>query len=137
MLAAIEALEPLAPLHQPQSIRLIKAIQHLRPNLPQTASFDTAFHRSQSDLVRRFALPRALFDEGVKRYGFHGLQIHCGAARADRAGDCQRPSRRGASGQRRETVCSSRRYQPRHQHGLLDVGRHSDGDPLAPLIPAP
>ncbi len=72
-LAAIEALVPLAPLHQPQSVRLIKAIRHLRPDLPQVASFDTAYHRSQSDLVRRFALPRSLFDEGIKRYGFHGL----------------------------------------------------------------
>jgi len=80
-LAAIEALGPLAPLHQPQSVRLIKAIAHLRPNLPQIASFDTAFHRSQSDLVRRFALPRALFEEGVKRYGFHGLSYKYIAAR--------------------------------------------------------
>ena len=74
-LTMIEALVPLAPLHQPQSIRLIHAIRHLRPGLPQVASFDTAFHRSQSDLVRRFALPRALFDEGIKRYGFHGLSF--------------------------------------------------------------
>ncbi|CAN5695930.1 acetate/propionate family kinase [soil metagenome] len=72
-LTAIEALSPLAPLHQPQSLRLIRAIQKLRPDLPQSASFDTAFHRTQSDLVRRFALPRALFDQGIKRYGFHGL----------------------------------------------------------------
>lgn len=72
-LAAIEALVPLAPLHQPNSLRLIRAVRHLRPALPQTASFDTAFHAGQSDLVRRFALPRALFDEGIKRYGFHGL----------------------------------------------------------------
>ena len=72
-LAGIEALVPLAPLHQPQSLLLIRAVRHLRPDMPQVASFDTAFHRSQSDLVRRFALPRALFDEGVKRYGFHGL----------------------------------------------------------------
>ena len=72
-LAAIEALIPLAPLHQPQSVRLIRAVRHLRPNLPQVACFDTAFHRSQSDLVRRFALPRAFFDDGIKRYGFHGL----------------------------------------------------------------
>jgi acetate kinase len=80
-LAAIEALVPLAPLHQPQSVRLIKAIRHLRPGLPQVASFDTAFHRSQSDLVRRFALPRRLFDEGVKRYGFHGLSYKSIAAK--------------------------------------------------------
>lgn len=72
-LREIEALVPMAPLHQPQSARLIKAIRHMHPDLPQVASFDTAFHRSQSDLVRRFALPRALFDEGIKRYGFHGL----------------------------------------------------------------
>ncbi|MEP6840397.1 MAG: acetate/propionate family kinase, partial [Bradyrhizobium sp.] len=72
-LTAIEALVPLAPLHQPQSVRLIKAVSRLRPGLPQIASFDTAFHRTQTDLVRRFALPRALFDQGIKRYGFHGL----------------------------------------------------------------
>ncbi len=72
-LGAIVALTPLAPLHQPQSIHLIQAIKRLRPETVQIASFDTAFHRSQSDLVRRFALPRRLFDEGVKRYGFHGL----------------------------------------------------------------
>lgn len=85
VLAAIEALVPLAPLHQPQSVRLIKAIRHLRPGLPQIASFDTAFHRSQSDLVRRFALPRALFDEGVKRYGFHGLSYKYIARRLQHA----------------------------------------------------
>jgi acetate kinase len=72
-LAAIVELIPLAPLHQPQSVRLIRALRHLRPDLAQSASFDTAFHRTQTDLVRRFALPRRLFDSGVKRYGFHGL----------------------------------------------------------------
>ena len=72
-LAAIVELTPLAPLHQPQSVRLIRAIRHLRPHLVQSASFDTAFHRTQTDLVRRFALPRRFFNNGVKRYGFHGL----------------------------------------------------------------
>lgn len=72
-LAAITALVPLAPLHQPHSVRLIKAIRQTRPGLMQTASFDTAFHRSQPDLVRRFAIPRRFFDQGIKRYGFHGL----------------------------------------------------------------
>ncbi|NKN38327.1 acetate/propionate family kinase [Agrobacterium sp. a22-2] len=72
-IAAIEALTPLAPLHQPQNVRLITAIRDLRPNLPQTASFDTAFHRTQSPIVQRFAIPRQYFDQGIKRYGFHGL----------------------------------------------------------------
>lgn len=83
-LAAIEAMVPLAPLHQPWSVRLIRAVNLLRPGLPQVASFDTAFHRSQLDLVRRFALPRALFDEGVKRYGFHGLSFKFVAAELER-----------------------------------------------------
>lgn len=72
-IAAIEALVPLAPLHQPQSVRLIRAIRELRPHLLQSASFDTAFHRGQADFVQRFAISRRFFDEGIKRYGFHGL----------------------------------------------------------------
>jgi acetate kinase len=70
---AIDALTPLAPLHQPQALRFIRALRHLKPHLAQTASFDTAFHATQDDLVRRFAIPRALHDAGIKRYGFHGL----------------------------------------------------------------
>lgn len=72
-LASIEALTTLAPLHQPQGLRLIRAVRKVRPDLVQTASFDTAFHRTQDELVRRFAIPRALHDAGIKRYGFHGL----------------------------------------------------------------
>jgi acetate kinase len=72
-LSGIETLVTLAPLHQPQNLRLIRAIAELKPSLPQTASFDTAFHRTQPDFVRRFAIPRDWFDKGVKRYGFHGL----------------------------------------------------------------
>lgn len=72
-LAGIESLVTLAPLHQPQNLRLIRAIAALKPGLAQAASFDTAFHRTQSDTVRRFAIPREWFDKGVKRYGFHGL----------------------------------------------------------------
>ncbi|ANL41952.1 acetate kinase [Rhizobium phaseoli] len=70
---AVESLIPLAPLHQPQALRFIRALRHLKPHLAQTASFDTAFHATQDDLVRRLAIPRSLHDEGIKRYGFHGL----------------------------------------------------------------
>ncbi|ARQ00539.1 acetate/propionate family kinase [Pseudorhodoplanes sinuspersici] len=70
---AIEALTKLAPLHQPQSLRLIRAIRSLKPTLAQSASFDTAFHRTNNDIVRRFAIPRGFYDAGIKRYGFHGL----------------------------------------------------------------
>ena len=72
-MAQMEALIPLAPLHQPQALRLVRAIARLRPEIRQTASFDTAFHRTQDETVRRFALPRQLYKKGIKRYGFHGL----------------------------------------------------------------
>jgi acetate kinase len=72
-LAKVRSLTTLAPLHQPQALRMIEAVKHLRPDLFQTGSFDTTFHSTQSDLVRRLAIPRAYHDEGIKRYGFHGL----------------------------------------------------------------
>lgn len=77
----IDSLTQLAPLHQPQALKLIRAMQKLRPDLSQTGSFDTTFHASQSDLVRRFAIPREWHDKGVKRYGFHGLS-YCYVTRA-------------------------------------------------------
>ena len=72
-ISAISELTQLAPLHQPQALQIIEAIGKLLPHVVQTASFDTAFHFSQSDLVRRFAIPRSLAESGLKRYGFHGL----------------------------------------------------------------
>lgn len=72
-IADIDALTRLAPLHQPQALRLIRAVRTLRPDLAQVASFDTAFHRDHADVVRRFAIPRDLHDRGIRRYGFHGL----------------------------------------------------------------
>jgi len=69
----LESLVPLAPLHQPHALVPIKALAKLDANLPQIACFDTAFHATQSPLERRYALPRAYFDKGVKKYGFHGL----------------------------------------------------------------
>jgi len=69
----LEALSPLAPLHQPHNLAAIRAAQATRPGLPQVACFDTAFHHGHADIVTRFALPRAWHDMGVRRYGFHGL----------------------------------------------------------------
>jgi acetate kinase len=73
VLAALEKLVPLAPLHQPHNLAAIRAVSVRAPHLPQVACFDTAFHRTQPDLAQRFALPRRFTDEGVRRYGFHGL----------------------------------------------------------------
>lgn len=73
VLASLEAAIPLAPLHQPHHLAVIRALTQFRPGLPQVACFDTAFHRSQPRVAQQFALPRRLTEEGVRRYGFHGL----------------------------------------------------------------
>jgi acetate kinase len=70
---SVESLLPQAPLHQQHSLELIDAVSRLHPNMFQTASFDTSFHNTNSALLKRYALPRALHDKGIKRFGFHGL----------------------------------------------------------------
>ena len=69
----LEALIPLVPLHQPHNLEGIRAVSQERPNIPQIVCFDTAFHHSCAEITRRLGLPDELFQEGVKRYGFHGL----------------------------------------------------------------
>jgi acetate kinase len=81
VLARLEALSPLAPLHQPHNLAPIRAIAAARPNLPQVACFDTAFHRTMPRLATRFALPREYDEAGVRRYGFHGLSYEYIAGR--------------------------------------------------------
>lgn len=73
VIEALEALIPLAPLHQPHHIAAIRAVAAIHPELPQVAVFDTAFHTTQPAVATSFALPRALQEEGVRRYGFHGI----------------------------------------------------------------
>jgi acetate kinase len=70
---ALDALVPLAPLHQPHNLAAIRALMRLDSALPQVACFDTAFHVAQPWVARTFALPRALTESGLVRYGFHGL----------------------------------------------------------------
>jgi acetate kinase len=73
VMAALARLEPLAPLHQPHNLSGIRTCAALQPNVPQVACFDTAFHLTMHPNARRLALPRAYEEEGVRRYGFHGL----------------------------------------------------------------
>jgi acetate kinase len=73
LLAELDRLAPFAPLHQPHNLAGIRAAIQAFPGVPQVACFDTAFHRSQPFVNDTFALPRALYAEGVRRYGFHGL----------------------------------------------------------------
>ncbi len=73
VLAGLEKLEPFAPLHQPHNLSGIRAAAAAFPDAVQVACFDTAFHRNQPFVNDTFALPRAYYDKGVRRYGFHGL----------------------------------------------------------------
>ena len=73
VLAAIEACVPLAPLHNPANLMGIRAVATLAPDLPQYASFDTAFHATNPDVATRYAIPAADAAQGIRRYGFHGL----------------------------------------------------------------
>lgn len=73
IMTALEALVPLAPGHQPHNLAGIRAVSARWPETPQIACFDTAFHRGRPLHTQLFALPRALSEEGILRYGFHGL----------------------------------------------------------------
>ncbi|WP_341366608.1 acetate kinase [Yoonia sp. BS5-3] len=70
---AIRDCIPLAPLHNPVNLAGIDALTAQRPDLPQFASFDTAFHASNSEVTTRYAIPEAQHQAGIRRYGFHGM----------------------------------------------------------------
>lgn len=73
VLAKLETLVPLAPLHQGNNLLPIRIIRERYPNIPQVACFDTAFHRGHPEVADRFAIAEQYYREGVRRYGFHGL----------------------------------------------------------------
>lgn len=79
--AKLEALTPLAPLHQPRCLAPIRTIRALRPDLTQIACFDTAFHHGLAPPASRFAIPRRYEGRSVRRYGFHGLSFEYVAGR--------------------------------------------------------
>ncbi len=73
VIAKLDALTPLAPLHQPHNLAAIRLIAARSSDMPQVACFDTSFHTTQDPLAKLFALPRELSEDGLVRYGFHGL----------------------------------------------------------------
>jgi acetate kinase len=73
LIETLKGLSSFAPLHLPAEIQVIEAVANHFPELPQVACFDTAFHRRMPEIAQRLPLPRGLWDEGVRRYGFHGL----------------------------------------------------------------
>jgi len=93
VVAALEALTPLAPLHQPHHVAAIRAMAEIAPKVPQVACFDTAFHQSQPRLAREFALPRELTEKGVRRYGFHGISYEYIVSALERIAPEQAPQK--------------------------------------------
>ncbi len=77
----MERYNSLAPLHQPNNLAPIRLLLARRPDLAQVACFDTAFHRTHSAVAQHFAIPERFFDEGIRRYGFHGLSYEFIASR--------------------------------------------------------
>ena len=71
--AGLKELIPFAPLHLPDQVAMIEAVTAHFPELPQVACFDTAFHNRMPEVAQRFALPQELWEQGIRRYGFHGL----------------------------------------------------------------
>ena len=80
-LKRLQAFESLAPLHQPNNLGPIRTLLQRQPELPQIACFDTAFHRGHPEIADRYALPERFYQEGVRRYGFHGLSYEYIASR--------------------------------------------------------
>jgi acetate kinase len=88
ILVELEKFTPLAPLHQPAALKLITEVTSLYPNIPQVACFDTAFHHSMPEIERRLPLPQSYFNDGIKRYGFHGLSYqYIASVLPERLGD--------------------------------------------------
>jgi acetate kinase len=81
VLERLEALPPLAPLHQPANLAPIRRLLASHPGLPQVACFDTAFHADIDAIEQRYAIPASLHEAGIRRYGFHGLSYEWIAAR--------------------------------------------------------
>lgn len=75
VLQQLEEITPLAPLHQPYNLATMRLILENKPEIPQVACFDTAFHADRDELHKLFALPYEMYQQGIKRYGFHGLSF--------------------------------------------------------------
>ena len=132
VLAALERLVPLAPLHQPHNLAPIRMLLERRPDLPQVACFDTAFHSTNPDVAQRFAIPADLHDAGVRRYGFHGLSYeYIASVLAEHDDACGgRQDRRVPPGQRLEHVRDRGGGEHREHDGIHRARRSGHGHAL-------
>ena len=133
VIAELRRLIPLAPLHQPHHLAAIAALSKLHPTLPQIACFDTSFHHTQPEVASIFALPRRLTEEGVRRYGFHGLSYeYIASVLPDVMGPAAAEDARGrcSSRQWRQHVRDAQPQKRRNDHGLHRARWPADGPAL-------
>ncbi|MGK9200748.1 acetate/propionate family kinase [Sinorhizobium meliloti] len=81
VLDRLSSYQDLAPLHQPNNLAPIRLAMEIKPDVPQVACFDTGFHRGRAEHTDCYALPRAFYEQGVRRYGFHGISYEYIAGR--------------------------------------------------------
>jgi len=89
LMEALRRLIPLAPLHLPGEIAVVETVAERFPALPQVVCFDTVFHRRMPELAQRFPLPRNFWEQGIRRYGFHGLSYESIVERLGPAAHCR------------------------------------------------
>ncbi len=130
VLAQLEALVPLAPLHQPHNLRPIRWLKQRHPGWRQVACFDTAFHRTQPWQAQMMPLPRALWDAGVRRYGFHGLSYQFVASRLPEVLGERLAQGRVVIAHLGVDVCARCGAQCRLDDGFYRAGRFDDGHAL-------
>jgi acetate kinase len=127
----LEQFIPLAPLHQPHNLKPIKLLLANRPELPQVACFDTAFHRQQPEVAQAFALPPEITDRGVRRYGFHGLSYEYIASLLPQYDPRPPRDARWCCTWATAPACAPGHRQKHGQHhGLHRRGRTADGHAL-------
>ena len=136
-LEALHALIPLAPLHQPPALTLVRAAAELWPGIPQAAVYDTSFHRTLPSMARNYALPACWRDQGIRRYGFHGIVCQdvveqLGATLREKLVICHLGGGASATALHRgESVDTSMGLTP--LEGLMMTTRSGDVDPGALL----
>ena len=132
MMAQLEQLIPLAPLHQPHNLATIRAVAADAPELAQVACFDTSFHRGHSAVEENFALPRRLTESGIRpiRFSRPLVRVHCHQASGAGCRSGSWTVRGRPPGQRRKHVRSSRGTKRGDHDELFQSGWIADGDSL-------
>src|SRR5207249_391002 len=125
LILALSRCVPFAPLHLPGQLEVIRTITTHYPDLPQVACFDTAFHRRIPELAQRFSMPRFLWDEGIRRYGFHGLSFEFIVASPHGSG---KPDDYCPPRQRSKYGCRLKWRSSGHHDGANTHRRHDDGN---------